>query len=193
MQNGPIGTGRRRGGNLIHLHSIIRRLPLLAIAAALALAVMLPASASAGGNHGNDQSRAHGHQGKGHDNGRHRGSEVGVMTRNLYLGADLNPAIAATTPDELAAADGLILREVVANDFPTRAKGLANEILRTEPGPGRAAGGRALAEHSALHRRRPRSTTTTSNCSSTSSTRARGPRTGSSRSRPSSISKPRPT
>lgn len=115
---------------MIQLHSMTRRLPLLAIAAALALAVMLPASAAAGGNHGNGH---HGHHGKGHDNGRHRGSEVDVMTRNLYLGADLNPAIAATTPDELASADGLILREVVANDFPTRARGLANEIRRTEP------------------------------------------------------------
>ncbi len=55
------------------------------------------------------------------------------MTRNLYLGADLTPAVEATTPEALAAANGKILREVVANDFPTRAKGLANEILRTRP------------------------------------------------------------
>ena len=45
----------------------------------------------------------------------------------------LTPAVEAATPDEFAAADGEILREVVANDFPTRAKGLANEILRTRP------------------------------------------------------------
>ena len=69
----------------------------------------------------------------GHGHGHHRGSEVNVMSRNLYLGAVLDPAVAAETPDELAAADGQILREVVANDFPTRAKGLANEILRTKP------------------------------------------------------------
>jgi len=114
---------------LIHLQSITRRLPLLAIAAALAL--MLPASAFAGANHGNDQGKSH-HNGS-HDNGRHRGSEVDVMTRNLYLGAVLDPAVEAGSPDELAAADGQILREVVANDFPTRAKGLASEILRTRP------------------------------------------------------------
>ena len=55
------------------------------------------------------------------------------MTRNLYLGADLAPAIAATTPEELSAANGQILREVVHNDFPTRAKGLAQELLTEKP------------------------------------------------------------
>jgi Endonuclease/Exonuclease/phosphatase family len=105
------------------LQAMTRRLPLLAIAAMLALAALVPASAWAGGSH------SHGH----HDNGRHRGSEVDVMTRNLYLGAVLDPAVEAGSPEELAAADGQILREVVANDFPTRAKGLAQEILQTQP------------------------------------------------------------
>ena len=116
---------------MIKLHQITRRLPLLAIAAALALAILAPASVSAGGMHGDDHGK--GRKPAGHDNGRHRGSEVDVMTRNLYLGAVLDPAVEATTPEQLAAADGAILREVVANDFPTRAKGLANEILRTKP------------------------------------------------------------
>jgi Endonuclease/Exonuclease/phosphatase family len=113
---------------------------LLAIAAALALAILLPAAATAGGHghddHGKGHDHGHGHNhghNHGHGHGHHRGSEVNVMSRNLYLGAVLDPAVAAETPDELAAADGQILREVVANDFPTRAKGLANEILRTRP------------------------------------------------------------
>jgi endonuclease/exonuclease/phosphatase family metal-dependent hydrolase len=55
------------------------------------------------------------------------------MTRNLYLGAVLDPAVAAQTPEQLTDANGQILREVVANDFPTRAKGLAQEILSTRP------------------------------------------------------------
>jgi endonuclease/exonuclease/phosphatase family metal-dependent hydrolase len=136
---------------LINVHAVTRRLPLLAIAAAMALAVLGPASASAGGrNHGDDHGKGHDHghhgkghhndghhhdgnHGKGHDHGRHHGSEVSVMTRNLYLGAVLDPAVEAESPEELAAADGEILREVVANDFPTRAKGLASEILRTRP------------------------------------------------------------
>jgi len=87
---------------------------MLAVLAALfALALLLPALASAGG-HG-------------------RGHEVKVMTRNLYLGADLAPAIGAPSLEAFVAANGQILREVTANDFPTRARGLANEILEKEP------------------------------------------------------------
>ncbi len=61
------------------------------------------------------------------------GTEVNVMTRNLYLGADLAPAIAAKNTNEFVKANGQILREVTANDFPTRAKGLAKEILKKKP------------------------------------------------------------
>jgi endonuclease/exonuclease/phosphatase family metal-dependent hydrolase len=55
------------------------------------------------------------------------------MTRNLYLGADLAPAIGTTSVKALAEATGGILREVTANRFPTRAKGLAAEILAEKP------------------------------------------------------------
>ena len=58
---------------------------------------------------------------------------VGTMTRNLYLGADLGPAIAAGTPEALFNAAGAILKEVEHNDFPTRAVGLSEEILTEEP------------------------------------------------------------
>lgn len=58
---------------------------------------------------------------------------VGTMTRNLYLGADLGPAIAAGNPQALFDAAGVILGEVEHNDFPTRAVGLAEEILTEEP------------------------------------------------------------
>jgi endonuclease/exonuclease/phosphatase family metal-dependent hydrolase len=56
-----------------------------------------------------------------------------TMTRNLYLGADLTPAIGAPSLEALAAANGQILREVTANDFPTRAEGLAAEIRQQRP------------------------------------------------------------
>jgi endonuclease/exonuclease/phosphatase family metal-dependent hydrolase len=58
---------------------------------------------------------------------------VGTMTRNLYLGADLTPAIVAPNLKAFVAANGKILREVTHNDFPTRAQGLAQEILEQEP------------------------------------------------------------
>jgi endonuclease/exonuclease/phosphatase family metal-dependent hydrolase len=58
---------------------------------------------------------------------------VDTMTRNLYLGADLTPAIKAKSLEEFVAKNGQILREVTANDFPTRAKGLAQEILEKQP------------------------------------------------------------
>jgi hypothetical protein len=58
---------------------------------------------------------------------------VKVMTRNLYLGASLTPAIQATTPLELALAGTQIWNTVLATDFPTRAGLLAKEIADADP------------------------------------------------------------
>lgn len=58
---------------------------------------------------------------------------VSTMTRNLYLGADLTPAIGAPDLSSFIAANGEILRQVTHNDFPTRAIGLAQEILAKKP------------------------------------------------------------
>jgi endonuclease/exonuclease/phosphatase family metal-dependent hydrolase len=58
---------------------------------------------------------------------------VNTMTRNVYLGANLTPAIGAPDFPALIAATGQILREVTDNDFPTRAEGLAQEILEKKP------------------------------------------------------------
>jgi len=95
--------------NSLRLH---RPLPLVAaIVAALTLLLALPTFASA----------------------NFFGTRVETMTRNLYLGADLTPAIAAPSLEALTAANGQILREVTENDFPTRAKGLAKEIRSERP------------------------------------------------------------
>jgi len=92
-----------------------------ALALLLIVGLLLPVAAMAHGKGHN----GHGHHGKGH--------VANVMTRNLYLGADLTPAILAPTLPEFVAANGQILREVTANNFPVRAKGLANEILKAKP------------------------------------------------------------
>ena len=59
--------------------------------------------------------------------------EVKVMTRNLYLGADLSPALNASNSNEFIDANGQIVRDVDTNNFPVRAEGLAQEILSRRP------------------------------------------------------------
>ena len=105
---------------MIHVHQRARRRILAALLAASILVLALPALASA---RASEKSQ--------HDQGR--GKVVGVMTRNLYLGADLSPAIGASSLEALTEANGQILREVSANHFPIRAKGLADEIRAESP------------------------------------------------------------
>ena len=88
-----------------HAHALPRRwfAPAALVPAAVALlvlALLLPGGAAA-------KQESHGPRGH-HDQGK--GKVVNVMTRNLYLGADLTPAIGAGSPEALAAANGQILR-----------------------------------------------------------------------------------
>ncbi len=58
---------------------------------------------------------------------------ITVMTRNLYLGADLVPVIVAQTPEEFFSAAQDALAQVAANNFPERAAALAAEIVEKKP------------------------------------------------------------
>lgn len=62
-----------------------------------------------------------------------RGTNVSVMTRNVFLGADLTPALGAPDAASFFAANGGVLREVTDTDFPRRARLLAREIRRKKP------------------------------------------------------------
>ena len=61
--------------------------------------------------------------------------DVTVMTRNLYLGADLDPLIAAATtnPATVPFVAGTTFGHVVANDFPARAQAIAAEVAARQP------------------------------------------------------------
>lgn len=98
-----------------HAHQTLRQRLLAAILAAFALCLLLPAVTAAKPDFPG------------------KGKTVNTGTRNVYLGANLTPAIVAPDLQAFVAANGQILREVTANDFPLRAKGLAAEILEQEP------------------------------------------------------------
>ena len=74
------------------------------------------------------------------------------MTRNLFLGADLAPAINA--PDIPTAIDGAgtVWNELQSTKFPERAVPLAREIKALGRGSRRLAGGRAVAQADAVGR-----------------------------------------
>jgi endonuclease/exonuclease/phosphatase family metal-dependent hydrolase len=58
---------------------------------------------------------------------------VKVMTRNLYLGANLDPIVQAKSAPEAFAAVAAGWAQVQANDFPVRARAVAREIGTVKP------------------------------------------------------------
>jgi endonuclease/exonuclease/phosphatase family metal-dependent hydrolase len=59
--------------------------------------------------------------------------DVTVMTRNVFLGADLGPALPAGGTTEFIGAAGEIFRQLESTNFPKRAKGLAQEVQQRKP------------------------------------------------------------
>jgi endonuclease/exonuclease/phosphatase family metal-dependent hydrolase len=101
---------------LTHAHALAKRAGLVALAAAIVVSLVASTAAEA-------KKKRHGT----------KGQVVKVMTRNLYLGADLTPAIEAQGVGAFTAANGKVFRDVEANNFPVRAKGLAEEIKKKSP------------------------------------------------------------
>lgn len=64
---------------------------------------------------------------------RHKAPTVTVMSRNLFLGADLGPAVDATSVCGAIDAGGQILNDVDATNFNDRALLLAKEIRTAQP------------------------------------------------------------
>jgi endonuclease/exonuclease/phosphatase family metal-dependent hydrolase len=62
-----------------------------------------------------------------------RSRDVTVMTRNLYLGADLIPLATQPNRDAFEQAAAQRYHTVLRNDFATRAKAIAREIRRARP------------------------------------------------------------
>ena len=65
--------------------------------------------------------------------GAKRPVTVTVMTRNLYLGANLDPIVKAKSAAEAFSAVAAGWEQVQANDFPTRARAIAREIAAVKP------------------------------------------------------------
>lgn len=62
-----------------------------------------------------------------------QGSGITVMTRNMYVGANVDPIISATDPTQIPLLVAIAFQELLTTNYPVRAGLLADEIARTRP------------------------------------------------------------
>jgi endonuclease/exonuclease/phosphatase family metal-dependent hydrolase len=91
---------------------------------ALVAVLAFAAATSSARAHGRDDAR---------ERERGEGKTVAVLTRNLYLGADLTPVIAAKDLASFVAATTAVWNMVNVNSFALRVEGIADEIADEEP------------------------------------------------------------
>ena len=78
-----------------------------------------------------DETAMDAHRGRGFGAG-----QIGVLSRNLYIGFNVDETIAALAspdPDDDAAAIQKAIETLYATDFPTRARAMADEVVRLKP------------------------------------------------------------
>lgn len=61
------------------------------------------------------------------------GKELTILSRNIYLGADLAPVIGVPIPQLIPIRTATVWASVLATNFPERAKALVDEIVRAQP------------------------------------------------------------
>ena len=68
-----------------------------------------------------------------HAHPRHHGPELTVMTRNLYLGASLTPAVTAPDAKTFLGSVAAVYQAAQASNFPARAQAIAGEVAANRP------------------------------------------------------------
>ena len=59
--------------------------------------------------------------------------KINVMTRNIYVGTDVDTVLSATDPNQIPQLVAYAFQMLLDTDFPERAKVLAKEIKRNKP------------------------------------------------------------